>query len=56
MEQILSFKSNPQIWNDAVCTIKVKNENDFFICQRVRKTVKCQEKIREKSGKFEVDN
>ena len=26
-EQILSFKSNPQIWSDTVNTIKVKNTN-----------------------------
>ena len=28
----------------------------FLICQRVWKTVECQEKIREKSGNFEVDD
>ena len=28
----------------------------FFICQRVWKTVKCQGKIREKSGNFVVDD
>ena len=28
----------------------------FLICQRVWKTVKCQAKIREKSGNFEVDD
>ena len=27
----------------------------FLICQRVWKTAKCQGKIREKSGNFEVD-
>ena len=30
------------------------NKNDFFNCQRVWKTVKCQGKIREKSGNVEV--
>ena len=29
-EQILSFKSNPQILSDTVSTIKVKNKNDFL--------------------------
>ena len=28
----------------------------FRLCQRVWKTVKCQEKLREKSGNFEVDD
>ena len=28
----------------------------FFVCQRVWKTAKCQGKIREKSGNFEVDD
>ena len=28
----------------------------FLICQRVWKTVKCQGKIREKSGNFEVSD
>ena len=28
----------------------------FFICHRVWKTVKCQGKIREKSGNFEMDD
>ena len=55
-EQILSFESNPQIWSDTDNTIKVKNKNDFLSCQRIWKTVKCQEKIREKSGNFEVDD
>ena len=42
-EQILSFKSNPQILSDTVSTLKLKNKNDFFkICQGVWKTVKCQ--------------
>ena len=46
LEQILSFKSNPQIRSDTVSTIKV--ENIFFIFQRVWKTVKrCRGKIRE---------
>ena len=30
-EQILYFKSNPQIWSDTVSTIKLKNENDFIL-------------------------
>ena len=56
-EQILSFKSNPQIWSDTVSTIKVKNKNDFFfICQRVWKTVKIRETVREKSENFEVND
>ena len=29
-EQILSFKSNPQIRSDTVNTFKAKNKNDFF--------------------------
>ena len=29
-EQILSFKSNPQLGSDTVTTIKVKNTNDFL--------------------------
>ena len=38
-------------------SIEVKNKNDlFWLCQRVWKTVKCQGKIREKSGNFEVDD
>ena len=49
-EQILSFKSNPQIGSDTVTTIKIKNKSDFFICQRVWKTVKIQEKVREFIG------
>ena len=28
----------------------------LFICQRILKTVKCQGKIRKKSGNFEVDD
>ena len=36
-EQILSFKSNPQIWSDTISPIKVKNKNVFFICQSVWK-------------------
>ena len=51
-----SFKSNPQIGSDTVTTIKVKNKNDFFICQRVWKTVKIREKLWEKSGNFEVND
>ena len=46
-EQILSFKSNPQILSDTVSTIKLKNKIDFFICQRVWK----QQNVREKLGK-----
>ena len=43
-EQILSFKSNPQIGSDTVNTIKVKNKNDFFfICQRVWKSKNIRE-------------
>ena len=30
-EQILSFKSTPQIQSDTVRAIKVKNKNDFLI-------------------------
>ena len=56
-EQILSFKSNFQILSDTVSTIKLKNKKHFFfICQRIWKTAKCQGKIREKSGSFEVDD
>ena len=38
--------------------MKAKNKNDFFGSVRgyVWKTVKCQGKIREKSGNFEVDD
>ena len=37
------------------CTIKLENKNNFILTfQRVWKTVKCQGKIREKSGNFEV--
>ena len=36
--------------------MKVKNKNDSLICQRVWKNTKCQGKIREKSGNFEVDD
>ena len=34
----------------------LKNKNDFLTCQMVWKTAKCQGKIREKSGNFEVDD
>ena len=34
LEQILSFKSNPQIWSDAVNTIKVKKKKWFFLSVR----------------------
>ena len=35
--------------------MKVKNKNDFFYLSEVWKTVKCQGKIREKSGNFEMN-
>ena len=38
--------------SDTVSTIKLKNENDFLICQRVWKAANCQGKIREKPGNF----
>ena len=42
---------------NTVNTIKVKNKNDFYCSVRgYAKTVKCQGKIREKSGNFEVDD
>ena len=44
---ILSFKRNPQIGSDTVCTTEVKSKMIFFICQRVWKTVKCLGKVRE---------
>ena len=36
--------------------LKKRMKMIFFICERVWKTVKCQRKIREKSGNFEVDD
>ena len=30
-EQILSFKSNPQICSDTISTIKLKNKNEFIL-------------------------
>ena len=48
------LRVTPQIRSDIVSTIKVKNKKTF-IFQRVWKTVKCQGKIREKSGNFEVN-
>ena len=36
--------------------LKKRMKMIFFICERVWKTVKCQGKIREKSGNFEVDD
>ena len=55
-KQILSFKSNPQFLSDTGSTIKVKNFFFFFYQLVVWKTVKCQGKMREKSGDFEMDD
>ena len=39
-EQILSFKSNPQIWSDTVSTIKLENKNDFLDLSEVMENCK----------------
>ena len=51
-EQILSIKSNPDIWSDTVSTIKLKRENDFLSVGGYGKL----QNVREKSGSFEVDD
>ena len=55
VEQILSFKSNPQIWSDTVSTIKLKNKNDFVWdlsegMENCKMSGKNQGKVREFGG------
>ena len=56
LPKFFPIRVTSKIKSDIFGTIKVKNQNNFCIFQRVWKTIKRQEKIMEKSGNFEVND